>query len=32
LRWLEHVVRMDDGRISKDLLYGELEQGKADRI
>ena len=29
LLWLEHVVRMDDGRIPKDHLYGELAQGKA---
>ena len=28
LRCLGHVVRMDDGRIPKDLLYGELAQGK----
>ena len=28
LRWLGHVVRMDDGQILKDLRYGELVQGK----
>ena len=27
-RWLVHVVRMDDGRIPKDLVFGELVQGK----
>ena len=27
-RWLGHVRRMDDGRIPKDLLYGELGMGK----
>ena len=27
LRWLGHICRMGKGRISKDLLYGELEKG-----
>ena len=27
LRWLGQVARMDDGRIPKDLLYGELATG-----
>ena len=28
LRWLGHVHRMQDGRIPKDILYGQLETGK----
>ena len=28
LRWLGHVRWMEDGRITKDILYGELASGK----
>jgi hypothetical protein len=31
LRWLGHTKRMEDGRISKDLIYSELKMGKRFR-
>lgn len=31
LRWLGHVRRMEDGRIPKDLLYGDLANGSRPR-
>ena len=31
LSWLGHVYRMEDGRISKDFLYGELASGRRSK-
>ena len=30
LRWLGHVRQMNDGRIPRDLLYGELSAGRSN--
>ena len=32
MRWAGHIVRMGDGRLSKQLFYGELTRGKRSQI
>ena len=31
MRWIGHVHHMEDGRLPKDILYGELAIGKRSR-
>ena len=32
LRWVDHIVRMDDGRLPRQLFFGEMWEGKRSAL
>ena len=32
LRWVGHIVHMDDGRLPRQLFYGEMWEGKTNAL